>query len=688
MIVVGERLAAVPGALTAAVRAAAATGARLVWIPRRAGERGAVEAGALPALLPGGRPATDPRARDEVAAVWGVRRTPAPLRPRHRPDHRGRRDRRTRRAGRRRASRSPTCPTRRARVQALDEVGFLVSLELRPSEVTDAGRRGPPGRRRRREGRHLPQLGGPGAAVRGRAQARPDDAQRWRRPTRGSCTCSPTPWTSTSGCPTCAPCARELDRLGGWDGPRADRARCETARPAAAARRRARPCSPGTGCCSTRAGSRRATRRWPAPGTPPSPGSPPPPRPRPASRTATCWPSPARAGPVELPLQVTEMPDRVVWLPLNSTGRRRHRRHRGAPRRPRPHRPGGPRRSPRGPGGERVMHRRWRPPAPPEDLSMFGRDPWWLVAIKAVFCFAFLMVTVLFSIVWERKVVAWMQLRIGPNRHGPWGMLQSLADGIKLMLKEDLDRQARGQGGLRPGADHRGHPGLHGDRGDPLRARRATRSRSSATARRCSSPTCRSRCSTSSRSPRSASTASCWPAGRSGSTYPLLGGLRSCAQMISYEIAMGAALRLGLPLLRVDVDLGDRRGAGGPLVHPAAAGLLPHLHRDDGRRDQPRAVRHAGVRGRPGRRLQHRVLVDQVRAVHARRVRQHGHRLGGLGHPLPGRLAGPVPDQHLLGGREPRLVADALVRRSRSSCCCSSSSGCAARCPACATTSS
>ena len=72
------------------------------------------------------------------------------------------------------------------------------------------------------------------------------------------------------------------------------------------------------------------------------------------------------------------------------------------------------------------------------DMSAFGLDPWWLVALKAVFVFAFLMLTVLFSIVWERKVVAWMQLRIGPNRHGPWGMLQSLADGIKLMLKEDV----------------------------------------------------------------------------------------------------------------------------------------------------------------------------------------------------------------------------------------------------------
>ncbi|MFN2538369.1 MAG: NADH-quinone oxidoreductase subunit G [Mycobacteriales bacterium] len=56
IIIVGERLASVPGALTAAARLAADTGADLAWIPRRAGERGAVDAGALPTLLPGGRP--------------------------------------------------------------------------------------------------------------------------------------------------------------------------------------------------------------------------------------------------------------------------------------------------------------------------------------------------------------------------------------------------------------------------------------------------------------------------------------------------------------------------------------------------------------------------------------------------------------------------------------------------------
>ncbi len=55
VILAGERLAEVPGALTAAGRLAEATGARLAWVPRRAGERGAVEAGALPGLLPGGR---------------------------------------------------------------------------------------------------------------------------------------------------------------------------------------------------------------------------------------------------------------------------------------------------------------------------------------------------------------------------------------------------------------------------------------------------------------------------------------------------------------------------------------------------------------------------------------------------------------------------------------------------------
>ena len=77
VILVGERLAEVPGALSAAVALAEVTGARLAWIPRRAGERGAIEAGALPVLLPGGRLVTDAAARAEVARAWGAASLPS-----------------------------------------------------------------------------------------------------------------------------------------------------------------------------------------------------------------------------------------------------------------------------------------------------------------------------------------------------------------------------------------------------------------------------------------------------------------------------------------------------------------------------------------------------------------------------------------------------------------------------------
>ena len=70
VILVGERLATVPGALSAAAGLAARTGARLAWVPRRAGDRGAVETGCLPNLLPGGRPVADPAARVDAAATW------------------------------------------------------------------------------------------------------------------------------------------------------------------------------------------------------------------------------------------------------------------------------------------------------------------------------------------------------------------------------------------------------------------------------------------------------------------------------------------------------------------------------------------------------------------------------------------------------------------------------------------
>ena len=72
------------------------------------------------------------------------------------------------------------------------------------------------------------------------------------------------------------------------------------------------------------------------------------------------------------------------------------------------------------------------------DLAAFGHDPWWLILVKAVAVFAFLVLTVLVAIYAERRVLARMQMRIGPNRLGPQGILQSLADGVKLALKEGI----------------------------------------------------------------------------------------------------------------------------------------------------------------------------------------------------------------------------------------------------------
>ena len=76
VILVGERLAESQGALSAAMKIAQSSGAHLAWIPRRAGERGALEAGAIGTLLPGGRPVTDSAARVDIQSAWGVSSLP------------------------------------------------------------------------------------------------------------------------------------------------------------------------------------------------------------------------------------------------------------------------------------------------------------------------------------------------------------------------------------------------------------------------------------------------------------------------------------------------------------------------------------------------------------------------------------------------------------------------------------
>ncbi|TFV53441.1 NADH-quinone oxidoreductase subunit G [Blastococcus sp. TF02A-35] len=138
VLLAGERLAEVPGAFTALVALARATGARLAWVPRRAGERGAVEAGALPSLLPGGRSVADAQARAEVAALWGVDPAAVPAAP-------GRDLTGILTAAR--SGRLPgllvgavdpgDLPDPALALAALDSAAFVVSLEMFPSEVTE-----------------------------------------------------------------------------------------------------------------------------------------------------------------------------------------------------------------------------------------------------------------------------------------------------------------------------------------------------------------------------------------------------------------------------------------------------------------------------------------------------------------------------------------------------------------------
>ncbi|ABP56489.1 NADH-quinone oxidoreductase subunit G [Salinispora tropica] len=137
VLLVGERLGTNPGGLSAAAEVARRTGAKLAWVPRRAGDRGAVDAGCLPNLLPGGRLVTEPAARAELGEAWDV---PAGTIPSQ--------------AGRDTdailaaasagqlgalvvAGVDPAdLADPRLAEQALDAVPFLVSLELRNSAVT------------------------------------------------------------------------------------------------------------------------------------------------------------------------------------------------------------------------------------------------------------------------------------------------------------------------------------------------------------------------------------------------------------------------------------------------------------------------------------------------------------------------------------------------------------------------
>ncbi|MBQ1072586.1 NADH-quinone oxidoreductase subunit NuoH [Micromonospora sp. C31] len=171
-------------------------------------------------------------------------------------------------------------------------------------------------------------------------------------------------------------------------------------------------------------------------------------------------------------------------------------------------------------------------------LADFGRDPWWLVLIKVVFAFAFGLLATLLGVWFERRVVGRMAVRPGPNQAGPFGLLQTLADGLKMAFKEDILPRAADKVvfffaptisvicavtalavvPFGPMVSIFGH-------WTPLQVTDVPVAVLVLLA--CSSLGVYG------------SVLGGWA---SGSTYPLLGGLRSSAQMISYEVTMGLSI--------------------------------------------------------------------------------------------------------------------------------------------------
>jgi NADH-quinone oxidoreductase subunit G len=312
VILVGERLASTPGALTAVTRLAAATDARLAWVPRRAGERGAVEAGALPSLLPGGRPVAQADARVDVATAWGVDSLPSDtgrglsdlLAAVHTADVRalviGGVD-------------PHDLPDPTAALAAIDAAEFVVSLELRASAVTTRADVVLP---------VAPAVEKAGTFLDWEGRARP-----FAEVLRGTNALSDTrvlhvlaaAMDVDLGLPDVAAARAELAELGPWDG---ERAPGPDARPAAAPRPGAAEAVLATWHLLLDAGRLQDDEPFLA-GTAHRPVA----RLGPATAAALGLDDddPLKvstdAGSITLPLVVTpDMAEGVVWLPTNSVG--------------------------------------------------------------------------------------------------------------------------------------------------------------------------------------------------------------------------------------------------------------------------------------------------------------------------------------------------------------------------------
>ncbi|MDA3641653.1 NADH-quinone oxidoreductase subunit G, partial [Mycobacterium xenopi] len=296
VIMVGERLATVPGGLSAAARLADATGARLAWVPRRAGERGALEAGALPNLLPGGRPTAVPgRDTAGILAAAGDGSLDALLIGGMDPGDLADPD---------------------AVLAALDRVTFLVSLELRHSDVTQrADVVFPVAPAAAKSGTYLNWEGRPRSFAAALSNSTNSDLR--------VLDALANEMGIRLGLPNVEAARNELSQLGTWDG---DRPNSPNIQPAPAVR-------PPAGQAILTGWRMLLDYGRMQDGEPYLAGTARKPVVRLSADTAAeigaaddvpVTVSTAR-GAITLPLTITDMPSRVVWLPLNSPGSAVHR---------------------------------------------------------------------------------------------------------------------------------------------------------------------------------------------------------------------------------------------------------------------------------------------------------------------------------------------------------------------------
>ena len=245
----------------------------------------------------------------------------------------------------------------------------------------------------------------------------------------------------------------------------------------------------------------------------------------------------------------------------------------------------------------------------------------------------------------ERKVIAWAQSRLGPMRVGPYGILQPVADAVKLMIKEDITpvRADKLVFTLAPIISM--VPALIVYAVIPFGPTVSLFGRQV--------PLYITDINVGLLYIVSVASVGVYGiilAGyASNSKYPLLASLRASAQLISYEVAVTLTL-VSVILMAGSlsmVSIVRRAGVLARVVRVrAAAGLRDLLHRRP-RRDQPRAVRPARGGAGADRRLPHRVQRHALRAVLPRRVREHDRRLVGGDDAVPRRVAAAVPERRV-----------------------------------------